>query len=152
MGRVNAGKQPAPMSMALFFSDINLQGRILMIPEDLLYTRSHEWVKPDSGLITTGITFFAQEQLGDITFVELPAVGHILQQGQEMAVVESVKAASEVYAPVSGEVLEINTELESSPELINEDPYGKGWLVKIKTSDPLDSLLKPVEYSSLAAG
>ncbi len=123
-----------------------------MIPENLLYTRSHEWVKADNGLITAGITFFAQEQLGDITFAELPAPGDLLQQGQEMAVVESVKAASEVYAPVSGEVVEINAQLESRPELINEDPYGQGWLVRVKTSDPLDHLLTAEEYTGLTSG
>ncbi|MFP4326350.1 MAG: glycine cleavage system protein GcvH [Desulfonatronovibrio sp.] len=120
-----------------------------MIPEDLLYTRSHEWVKITGDFVLTGITFFAQEQLGDITFVELPEVGRILEQGEEMCVVESVKAASEVYAPISGEVVEVNQELENEPQLINEDPFGRGWLLKIKTSAPVTGLLSADEYAKL---
>jgi glycine cleavage system H protein len=120
-----------------------------MVPHDLLYTRSHEWVKVLEDYVLTGITFFAQEQLGDITFVELPQVGKILEQGKEMGVVESVKAASEIYAPVSGQVVEVNIDLETAPELINQDPYKKGWMVRIKTSEPLTDLLSPDQYSQL---
>ncbi len=120
-----------------------------MIPQDLLYTKSHEWVKVLENSVLTGITFFAQEQLGDITFVELPEVGRILEQGEEMGVVESVKAASEIYAPVSGEVVEVNLDLETAPELINHDPYGKGWITKIKTTEPVTGLLSPDQYSQL---
>lgn len=120
-----------------------------MIPDDLLYTKSHEWVKVTGDFVLTGITFFAQEQLGDITFVELPEVGRMLEQGQEMCVVESVKAASEVYAPVSGEVVEVNLELENEPQLINEDPFDKGWILKIKTSTPVTGLLSADEYARL---
>lgn len=120
-----------------------------MVPHNLLYTRSHEWVKILEDSILTGITFFAQEQLGDITFVELPQVGKVLEQGKEMGVVESVKAASEIYAPVSGEVVEVNIDLETAPELINQDPYGKGWMVRIKTSYQLNDLLSPDHYSQL---
>lgn len=120
-----------------------------MVPHDLLYTRSHEWVKVLEDSVLTGITFFAQEQLGDITFVELPQVGKMLEQGKEMGVVESVKAASEVYAPVSGQVVEVNLDLETAPELINQDPYGKGWMIRIKTSEQLTGLLSPDQYSQL---
>ena len=120
-----------------------------MIPDDLLYARSHEWVKVSEDIVLSGITFFAQEQLGDITFVELPEKGRMLEQGQEMGVVESVKAASEIYAPVSGEVVEINHDLEDAPQLINQDPFGKGWIVKIKVSAPVEGLLGPDEYAEL---
>jgi glycine cleavage system H protein len=120
-----------------------------MVPHDLLYTRSHEWVKVLEDSVLTGITFFAQEQLGDITFVELPQVGKILEQGKEMGVVESVKAASEIYAPVSGQVVEVNLDLETAPELINQEPYGKGWMVRIKTSEQPTGLLSPDQYSQL---
>lgn len=120
-----------------------------MIPDDLLYARSHEWVKVSEDSVLSGITFFAQEQLGDITFVELPEKGGMLEQGQEMGVVESVKAASEIYAPVSGEVMEVNHDLEDAPQLINQDPFGKGWIVKIKVSAPVEGLLGPDEYAEL---
>lgn len=120
-----------------------------MVPEDLFYTRSHEWVQVLKDHILAGITHFAQEQLGDITFVELPEPGVILEQGQEMGVVESVKAASEIYAPVSGEVLEVNLDLENAPELINQDPFGKGWIVKIRPASKVHGLLTPEEYAAL---
>ncbi len=120
-----------------------------MIPDNLLYTRSHEWVKIQDNTILAGITFFAQEQLGDITFVELPEKGKRLEQGQEMGVVESVKAASEIYAPVSGEVIDVNKDLEITPELINQDPFGKGWIVKIKITAEVEGLLSPDEYAEL---
>ncbi len=123
-----------------------------MIPEELQYTKSHEWVKLDESFVLTGITYFAQEQLGDITFVELPQTGQALEQGQEMGVVESVKAASEFYSPVSGEVMEVNLDLENAPELINHDPYGKGWIAKIKASEPVSGLLSPQEYEELTGG
>ncbi|WP_028573587.1 glycine cleavage system protein GcvH [Desulfonatronovibrio hydrogenovorans] len=123
-----------------------------MIPSELLYSRSHEWVKVQDQTALTGITFFAQEQLGDITFVELPQPGTDLEKGQEMGVVESVKAASEIYAPVSGQVVEVNHELENSPELINQDPYGRGWLVKIKVLGPVTGLISPEEYAGLVEG
>ncbi len=120
-----------------------------MVPEGLLYARSHEWVKVVEDIVLTGITDFAQEQLGDITFVELPRVGRTLEQGEEMGVVESVKAASEIYAPVSGEVVQVNLDLENAPELINQDPFGKGWIVKIRLSAPVTGLLSADEYSHL---
>ncbi len=120
-----------------------------MIPEDFLYSASHEWVKIQGDHVLTGITHFAQEQLGDITFVELPEKGRELQQGEEMGVIESVKAASEIYAPVSGKVLEVNLELENSPELINQDPMGRGWIAKIGISGQITGLLSADEYSKL---
>ena len=108
------------------------------IPEDLKYSKEHEWVLVEGGVATVGITAFAQEQLGDVVFVELPVVGDKVVKDEAMGVVESVKAVSDVYAPVSGTVLEINDDLPDSPELINEDPYGDGWIVKIDMSDPTD--------------
>ena len=118
-----------------------------MLPEDLLYTKSHEWVRVEDGQITMGITHFAQEQLGDLTFVELPAPGDQVEAGQEIATVESVKAASEVYAPVSGEILAINEDLEDAPEKINADPYGEGWMVRIKTDGEPEGLMDAEAYT-----
>ncbi|MCA1743379.1 MAG: glycine cleavage system protein GcvH [Desulfonatronovibrio sp.] len=123
-----------------------------MLPQDFKYTRSHEWVNEDGECFTAGITFFAQEQLGDITFVELPEVGKIVERGGEMAVVESVKAASEIYAPISGEIIAVNTDLEDAPELINEDPFGKGWIVRIKSATTVSNLLSADEYALLIQG
>ena len=103
------------------------------IPADLKYVASHEWLKlEDDGIITVGITDHAQDLLGDVVFVELPEVGRTVSADEEIAVVESVKAASDVYAPIAGEIVEINDELVDSPELANEDPYGKAWFFKIK--------------------
>lgn len=118
------------------------------IPEDLKYSKEHEWVLVEGNVATVGITAFAQEQLGDVVFVELPAVGDKVTKDEAMGVVESVKTVSDVYAPVSGTVLEINDDLPDSPELINEDPYGDGWFVKIEMSDPtdLDDLLDSAGY------
>ncbi len=118
-----------------------------MLPEDLLYTKSHEWVRVEDGQVTMGITHFAQEQLGDLTFVELPAPGDQVEAGQEIATVESVKAASEVYAPVSGEILAINEDLEDAPEKINADPYGEGWMVRIKTDGDPEGLMDAEAYT-----
>jgi len=119
------------------------------IPDDLLYTATHEWVRMEGELAVMGITHFAQEQLGDLTFVELPAVGDILNAEQEMGVVESVKAASELYSPLDGEVIEVNDELEDAPGLVNDDPYGEGWLIKIAPSGEPHDLLTPDEYREL---
>ncbi|ROR34646.1 glycine cleavage system protein GcvH [Inmirania thermothiophila] len=106
------------------------------IPAQLRYTRSHEWVRiEDDGSVVVGITDHAQEQLGDLVFVELPEVGRRVAAGEDCAVVESVKAASDVYAPVAGEVAEVNGELEGSPELVNQDPYGRGWLFRLRDAD-----------------
>ncbi len=112
------------------------------------YTKSHEFVRVEGGMGVVGITDYAQSQLGDIVFVELPAVGQTLSKDAEAATVESVKAASEVNAPVSGQVVEVNTALADSPGLVNEDPSGKGWFLKIKLSDAaeLDSLMDEDAY------
>ncbi|HML61484.1 glycine cleavage system protein GcvH [Solidesulfovibrio sp.] len=118
--------------------------------KDLLYTNTHEWVRVEDEIAVIGITDFAQEQLGDITYVELPAVGDVLEAGQEMGSVESVKAASELYCPVSGEVIEVNDELESAPEKVNSDPFGEGWMLRIKLSAEPVGLLSPEEYEEIA--
>lgn len=121
-----------------------------MIPNDLLYSKSHEWARIDGQEALVGITDFAQCQLGDITFVELPAVGDGVVQGQEMGSIESVKAASELNSPVSGTVLEVNAELDGAPEKINQDPYGVGWLIRVQLSGPAQGLLTPEEYKTIA--
>ncbi len=107
-------------------------------PEDLKYSREHEWVLVEGTVATVGITDFAQEQLGDVVFVELPAVDDKVTKDEAMGVVESVKAVSDIYAPVSGKVLEVNDDLPDSPGMINEDSYGDGWIVKIEMIDPTD--------------
>ncbi len=114
------------------------------------YTKDHEYVRIDGDIATFGITDYAQSQLGDVVFVEVPKVGAHLKQGAEAAVVESVKAASEVYAPVSGEVIEANAALEGTPATVNEDPEGKGWFGKIKLSNKseLDALMSEVDYKT----
>jgi glycine cleavage system H protein len=121
------------------------------IPADLKYVASHEWLKlEDDSIITVGITDHAQDLLGDVVFVELPEVGREVSADEEIAVVESVKAASDVYAPIAGEIVEINDELVDSPELANEDPYGKAWFFKIKPTNvaDYDDLLSAEEYQS----
>jgi glycine cleavage system H protein len=117
-------------------------------PEDLKYTREHEWVLIDGSTATIGITDHAQHELGDVVFVELPAVGDRVEKTEAFGVVESTKAVSDVYAPLSGEVTEINDDLPDNPELINEDPYGDGWMIKIAVGDApdLDDLLSAEEY------
>lgn len=117
-------------------------------PEDLKYTREHEWVSIDGSVATIGITDHAQEQLGDVVFVELPSVGDRVEKADAFGVVESTKAVSDVYAPLSGEVSEVNDDLPDNPELINEDPYGDGWMVKITLGDKadLEDLMTADEY------
>lgn len=119
------------------------------VPENLLYRDTHEWVNVED-LATVGISEFAQQQLGDITYVELPEVGEEVTQNEEVAVVESVKAASDIYSPVSGKVVEVNEALEDSPDLVNSDPYGEGWLIKVELLDEseLDALMKPDQYKA----
>lgn len=120
------------------------------IPSELAYAKSHEWIRTeDDGSVTVGITEHAQEALGDLVFVELPEVGATVSAGDNCAVVESVKAASDIYAPVNGEVLEVNTDLADSPELVNQDAYGDGWLMKIKLADEsgLDDLMNADAYA-----
>lgn len=120
-----------------------------MIPTDRKYAKTHEWVKLDGDIATIGITQFAQEQLGDLTFVEMPAVGDTIEQGQEFGSVESVKAASELYAPIAGEVIEINDELEDAPEKINDSPYEEGWMIKVRVTSESDELLDAEGYTAL---
>lgn len=117
-------------------------------PEDLKYTKEHEWVAVNGNVGTVGITHYAQSELGDIVYVELPAAGSPVVAGEEFGTVESVKAVSEIFAPVSGEVLEVNAALAKSPETINKDPYGDGWLIKLKLADPkeLPSLMSAADY------
>ncbi len=118
-----------------------------MIPEDLKYTKTHEWVKVEGNKAKVGITYHAQEQLHDIVYVELPNVGDEIAKGDNMGVVESVKAASDIYAPISGKVVAVNDEVVNSPELLNQDPY-KNWLVEMEITNPgeLDELLTAEEY------
>ena len=115
----------------------------MLVPDDLRYAETHEWIRPEGAVGTVGITDHAQAELTDIVYVELPQVGAILESRKAAAVVESVKAASDIYSPVSGEVVEINSQLESNPALVNSDPYKAGWLFKLKLSKPEEiSLLK----------
>ena len=118
------------------------------IPEDLQYTKSHEWVRIEGDTATIGITDHAQDELGDLVFVELPEEGDTFDAGESFGTVESVKAVSDLYTPVGGEVVEVNSALEDAPENINEDPYGEGWIVKLRTTDEAD-LLSPEEYEKV---
>lgn len=120
------------------------------VPEGLKYTREHEWIKVDGDRGRIGITHYAQDQLGDVVFVELPKTGRQLRQMEPFGVVESVKAVSDLYCPVGGEVLEVNSELEQKPELVNGDPYGAGWMIQVKISNAKDlgNLLSASEYTA----
>ncbi len=124
-----------------------------MYPTDRRYTREHEWIKLDGAIGTIGITDYAQHELGDVVFAELPKVGAKIAAGQSFGTVESVKAVSEIYAPVSGEVTETNTALGNEPEKINQDPHGAAWLIKIKLSDPseVNSLMDAAAYQAYIA-
>jgi len=120
------------------------------LPSELRYAASHEWAKlEDDGTVTVGITDHAQDQLGDVVYVEVPEIGVVLSAGDEAGVVESVKAASDIYAPVSGEVIAVNAELEDAPETINEDPYSGGWFFKLKAADEgeLEELMSADDYA-----
>ena len=119
------------------------------LPKELKYTASHEWVRIEGDIATIGITDHAQDALGDVVYVETPDIGNVVHANDEVGVVESVKAASDIYSPLSGEVIDINEDLEDSPELINRDPYGDGWFYKIKLSDTaeLANLLSADDYS-----
>lgn len=121
------------------------------IPDELKYTKDHEWVRIDGDIATVGITAFAQGELGDIVYVEIETVGETLAQEEIFGSIEAVKTVSDLFMPVSGEILELNEALDGNPELVNSDPYGEGWMVKIKLSDPSDlsGLLGSTEYSSL---
>lgn len=118
------------------------------VPDDLRYAESHEWVRVDGDVATVGITDHAQAELTDIVFVEPPKLGEAVEKGAGVAVVESVKAASDIYAPVSGEILEANTALDADPALLNTDPFGEGWIYKVKLSDAeeLEALKSPEAY------
>ena len=118
------------------------------IPEDLKYDKSHEWIKIEDGKALVGITDHAQTELTDIVFVELPEIGAEVKTGDVMLVIESVKVAADVYSPVNGTIVEVNEEVENTPELLNQDPYGKGWLVKIETDDSGETLLDAASYRS----
>ena len=120
----------------------------MSIPDDLQYTKSHEWVRMEEDTATIGITDHAQDELGDVVFVELPEVGATIEAGDSFGTVESVKAVSDLYTPVGGEVVEVNSSLEDAPEKINDDPYGEGWIVKLRTSEEAD-LLSPEEYEKV---
>ena len=122
------------------------------IPENLKYTKDHEWIRHESdGTCLVGITDHAQDSLGDVTFVEIPAIGESFEEGATFGVVESVKAASDLYFPLSGEITEVNDILVDSPEKVNEDPYGDGWMVRIRPADSSESggLLSPEQYKEI---
>jgi glycine cleavage system H protein len=120
------------------------------IPEDLRYTREHEWARSKDGRIVVGITDFAQDSLGDVVYVELPDVGDPVKKGESFGVVESTKAVSELFAPLSGKVVEVNSPLSDAPETVNEDPYEEGWMIAIEPSDPkeLESLMDAKAYKA----
>jgi glycine cleavage system H protein len=124
-----------------------------MAPADLRYTNDHEWVKVDGDVATIGVTDFAANQLGDVVFVDLPSAGKSVEQFATFGVVESVKAVSDLYAPVSGEVVEVNPDLAGKPELVNSDPFGDGWMIKVRVSDSaqVDGLLDAAAYDRLTA-
>ena len=123
------------------------------IPDNLLYTEEHEWLALDSDIGTIGITDFAQSELGDIVFVELPEVGEHMEKGQSFGTVEAVKAVSDLFSPVTGEVVEVNSDLEDSADQVNTEPYGAGWMVKIRIEDQseLENLLGPKDYGDFIA-
>jgi glycine cleavage system H protein len=120
-----------------------------MVPENLRYTKDHEWIRVEGDAGTVGITDHAQEELGDIVFVELPKVGAQLEQSASFGSVESVKAVSDIFSPVAGEVIEVNTALAEAPEKVNEDPYGQGWLMKLRLRDPQQAsgLMSAADYT-----
>ena len=121
------------------------------VPTDLMYTNDHEWTKFENNIVTIGITDFAQGELGDIIFVELPEVGKEIDKDEAFGTIEAVKTVSDLVSPVKGKVIEINDEIEDSPEFVNEDCYGKGWFVKIEIKDPSEkeNLLSPEAYSAI---
>lgn len=122
------------------------------IPEDLQYTKDHEWVRVEGDIATVGVTDFAQGELGDIVYVEIETEGETLASGDVFGTVEAVKTVSDLFMPVSGEVVEVNEALESNPESVNADPYGDGWMVKIKLSDGAEGLLSADEYKAEVGG
>ncbi len=123
------------------------------IPEDCRYLETHEWARKEGETVRVGITDFAQDELGDIVFVELPATGDGVDRGEEFGVIESIKAVSDLYAPISGEVVAVNDDLFDAPELVNEDPFGEGWMLEVEPAEEsdLESLLSPSEYDEQTA-
>ncbi|MCX8015558.1 MAG: glycine cleavage system protein GcvH [candidate division WOR-3 bacterium] len=123
----------------------------MIIPKELKYTNTHEWVKVENDICLIGITDYAQKELSDIVFIELPEINKVVKQGDVLGTIEAVKAVSDFYAPISGTVIEVNAELKSTPDLVNKEPYTKGWMVKIKMANTqeLDSLLTAEQYSNL---
>ncbi|EFQ83985.1 glycine cleavage system H protein [Aeromicrobium marinum DSM 15272] len=124
-----------------------------MIPEDLYYSEEHEWVRVDDDVVTIGITDYAQDALGDIVYVELPAVGDVLQEGAVVGELESTKSVSDIFCPVAGEVIARNDALDGGPEVINSDPYGEGWLLKLRVTDddPTAGLLTAERYTAITS-
>lgn len=124
------------------------------VPGELRYSSDHEWVRADGDAVRIGITDYAQDALGDVVFVQLPEVGAVVEAGGELGEIESTKSVSEIYAPIAGEVSEVNLALEDSPELVNSDPYAEGWMVAIKPADPasVDALLDAEAYTALIEG
>jgi glycine cleavage system H protein len=125
-----------------------------MYPSEYLYSREHEWVRVDGDVCTLGITQFAQEELGEVVFVELPEPGQVFDAGDELGTIESVKAVAELYTPVAGEVLEVNSSAVQDPAIVNDDPQGEGWLVKLRfsTASDLDKLMSAEAYESFVQG
>ncbi len=123
------------------------------VPQDLKYTEEHEWILLEDDIATVGVTDYAQSELGDVVFVELPHVGDLVQQMEPFGTIEAVKTVTDLFAPLSGDVVEVNTLLEENSHLINEDPYGEGWILKIKISDPLEAenLMTAEDYEKLIA-
>ena len=123
----------------------------MQFPDDLKYSKEHEWLRLDGDLAVIGITEFAQDELGDIVYVEQPKVGDTVRQNNQFGVVESVKTVSDLYSPISGEVIEVNEEVASSPEQINKDPYGAGWIIKVRPEDTaeLDNLMSAEDYKTM---
>jgi glycine cleavage system H protein len=135
-------------------SSLTTQRRRLVgmnFPDDLKYSKEHEWLRLEAGVAVIGISEFAQDELGDIVYVEQPKVGDRVRQNEQFGVVESVKTVSDLYSPVSGEVVEVNDDVANSPELINKDPYGAGWIIKVKPDDQseLDNLLSSADYRQM---
>ncbi|MCD6486670.1 MAG: glycine cleavage system protein GcvH [Syntrophobacterales bacterium] len=126
----------------------------LFLPDNVRYAETHEWARDDDGNVTVGINDYAQDQLGDIVFVELPEVGATLDKGEEFGTLESVKAVSEIYMPVSGEITAINEALEEAPELVNQEPYNRGWIIEVKPDDPdeINTLMDNNEYIETLKG
>ncbi|SLM29453.1 glycine cleavage complex lipoylprotein [Desulfamplus magnetovallimortis] len=126
----------------------------LNLPEELKYSKDHEWSKVEGDIVTVGIDDYAQDQLGEVVFVEVPEVGDTFSKGDEFGTVESVKAVSEIYIPVSGEIVEVNGNLEDAPELVNNSPYEEGWIIKVKADDlsELDNLMDKAAYLEMLKG